>query len=437
MLAYTPLFFHKADSEDDDEFSDDNMTSWSSPRAGFINVGHSSGFTSSGMRTNSSKKRNGDDGPIIFYNKATFCTDLSGDPRPRNVVFANSSSYDRLETDPVGVLKKERHTKRRLEERGPLSKITSEPPEDAMEVDNPSSGDDIEIDINSSREKSDGSSSEELPNPIEFEASGIGGVLPQDNFAIRVKSRRKVVDGQSSSIASKGQQRIKAIPPHLRAILARRMTKDSIASISAKNGWIVEEEILSTCRKNLPPSELPPASFFPFTSPDDEGEDSDSDAQSEESSDDDVGLSHDRPLPTSAPQLMDWHTYDSGSESEGEDNDVENPDEDMDENPLQSGDESVDILTHARVADPSVIHLRERDYNANMADRLVEEIPAGSSAATAGGGSGFSSPAEGAERDETKFASGASSRKTGPLKRNRTSESVVGRVTKSPRMDES
>lgn len=436
-LTYTPLFFHKADSEDDDEFSDDNRTSWSSPRAGFINAGHSSGFTSSGMRTSSSKKRMGDDGPIIFYNKATFCTDLSGDPRPRNVVFANSSSYDRLETDPVGVLEKERHTKRVLEERGPLSKITSEQPDDVMEVDNPSLDNDMEIDINSSREKSDGSSSEELSNPIEFEVSGIGGVLPQDNFAIRVKSRRKVVDDQSSSIASKDQQRVKAIPPHFRAILAGRITTDSIASMSAKNGPVVEEEILSTRRKNLPPSELPPASFFPFSSPDDEGEDSDSDAESEESSYDNVGLSHDRPLPTSAPQLMDWHTYDSGSEGECEDNDVENPDEDMDENPPQFGDESVDLLAHARVADPSAIRLREREYDANIADRLVEEIPAGSSAATAGGGSGFSSPEEGVERDEAKFASGGSSRMVGGLKRNRTSESVVGRVTKSPRMDES
>lgn len=450
-FAYTPLFFHKADSEDEDEFSE-GITSWSSPPAGFVNAGNSSGFNSSDVRTNGSKKKRGDDGPIIFYNKAGFCTDLSGDPRPRNVVFANSASYERLETDPVGAPDDEISVGRLPEQRGPLSKAISEAAGDAMDVDNPTPSDEMELNFATTKGKlSDASSNEELPNFIDFEASGIGGVLPHDNFAIRVKSRRKLVEDQSSSIASKKEHRAKAIPPHLRDILAERVAVNTgAASLSAKNGSVVEEEILSTRRKILPPSKLPPASFFPFSSPDDSDSSSNSDAESSESSDDNAGLSRDRPLPTSAPQVMEWQTYDSGSESEREDNGVENEDDDEDdvgdmdvEHPGNtSSDESVDLLAHARVADPSAIRLREREYDASISDRWGEEIPAGSSAATAGGRSGSSSPVEagvGAEKerdDGTRFVSGASARR-GVLKRNRTSESFVGgRATKSPRMDD-
>ena len=53
---------------------------------------------------------------------------------------------------------------------------------------------------------------------------------------------------------------------------------------------------------------------------------------------------------------------------------------------------SVDFLAEARELDPESVRERERDYAADVADRLAEEIPAGSSAATAGGGSGFNSP---------------------------------------------
>ena len=66
-------------------------------------------------------------------------------------------------------------------------------------------------------------------------------------------------------------------------------------------------------------------------------------------------------------------------------------DEDDDEYEEDSDDE-VDFLAAARAANPAAIHAREREYDAAMAERLAEEIPAGSSAATAGGGSGFNSP---------------------------------------------
>merc|ERR1711977_791494 len=46
----------------------------------------------------------------------------------------------------------------------------------------------------------------------------------------------------------------------------------------------------------------------------------------------------------------------------------------------------------------------EREYDAHMAERLAEDIPAGSTAATAGGGSGFASPASGVGKEEYRRA---------------------------------
>jgi len=63
--------------------------------------------------------------------------------------------------------------------------------------------------------------------------------------------------------------------------------------------------------------------------------------------------------------------------------------------------EGIDFLAHARRVDPELIGKAERQYDAEMAERLAEEIPAGSSAATAGGGSGWGSP-KGAGRSKRK-----------------------------------
>ena len=462
-LAYTPLFFHKIDSEDEDDLSDENMSGWSSPQAGFTNAANSSGFMSSGMRTTSSRKRRREDGPIIFYNKASFYTDLSGDPRCRNAALPNVTNYNRLSTDPMGARDRDMAAyQRNSEKRGPLSTLPGEPAECIMEINYSSSGDEMDIEMDSSKSKcSDTSSSEKCPNTIEFEASGLGGVLPRDNFTIRVKSRRKLIDDTCSSYASKEHrqsQRMFGIPPKIRTTLASRLAvttpSTAAASASATTGSLVEEQILSSHRKDLPPSQLPPASFFPFGLPDEDEEDdagpdenSGSDVANSEPSDARVVLlaSRDRPLPAAAPQLMTWPAeYDSGSESEREDNseDDDDGDDDEGEDGVETGEnESMDLLRHARELDPSAVRVRERVYDANISERLAEEIPAGSSAATAGGGSGFNSPNNEREMEEREDGIGSGGGWVGvaekgmTLKRARTSESVVGRVNKSPKVE--
>ena len=113
---------------------------------------------------------------------------------------------------------------------------------------------------------------------------------------------------------------------------------------------------------------------------------------------------------------------------------------------LDQGD--IDMLATARQQDPDTIRAFEREYDAAVADRLAEDIVAGSSAATAGGGSGFNSPAsqargydrkpanvdrKGSRRSSRKSTRNAQSTnseaslspRSQNLKRNRTSESVA------------
>ena len=71
--SYTPLFFHRDSTEEEDDFSSEDEDSMSSPQPVPVD-GDSSGMTSSGIRANSglpapltTKKPKHDDGPIIFY----------------------------------------------------------------------------------------------------------------------------------------------------------------------------------------------------------------------------------------------------------------------------------------------------------------------------------------------------------------------------------
>ncbi|KAK5279622.1 hypothetical protein LTR16_007524, partial [Cryomyces antarcticus] len=94
-------------------------------------------------------------------------------------------------------------------------------------------------------------------------------------------------------------------------------------------------------------------------------------------------------------------------------------------------DGSLDLLATAREIDPATIRAREREYDSNMAERLAEEIPAGSSAATAGGGSGFASPVDGV--DSADYVKAKSRQKTLTRKRARTDDSMAVH-SKAPRL---
>ncbi|KAB2098717.1 hypothetical protein AG0111_0g13044 [Alternaria gaisen] len=377
-FAYKPLFFHKDDSENEDDyygFEAESSANYSyQPRP----AGNSSGLSSSIMQSSSSRPRRRDDGPMIFYTKAKFCTDLSGDRK--GAFLTMPGNYQTITTQPLGAKQTASpQTKTSMdlsEPRGPLD-ITPMDVDSVADSRGGPNSDDLGFSPEALREDS-GNTSPEL---MDFEASGLGGVQPDDNFSIHV--RRSQVPTAPSHGAARRMSHLypKAIQDALNSHLGSESPK--VESPRSSPQRVIEEKILSTSRKDLPSSTLPPASFLPFDSysSGDVDSDSASDASSEPDSDSDSGG------PATAMQILNIAPV-ASDESEGSESDYEDSD-----------DGSVDLLATARKQDPTAVRASEREYDAALADRLAEEIPAGSSAATAGGGSGFNSPIGGGGRE--------------------------------------
>jgi hypothetical protein len=423
-FAYTPMFFRKEESEDgQDSYGFDAESSGASlqpPRR----AGNSSGLASSAIQSGSSSRVRRDEGPMIFYTKAKFCTDLSGDRLGASLVAPGA--YTAVTSQPLGATSYTAVADQRVsdlgEPRGPLN-ITP------MDVDSnsgsrPSTDDGFVFSPAALRNDSSGSGSgsDSPPEIIDFEASGLGGVLPDDNFSISVRRSQM----QSLPLGPVGRRRSSAYPKKILNALAEAKRSRSAPTSPVSPPHIIQEKILSASRRALAASSLPPASYLPFDSTSSGDVDSDLDsnvssmADSEAESESEEG-------PATTLQIMkvspSHDLDDSGNESE-----------EASEYSEDSDDSSVDFLATARQIDPNTIRNQEREYDAAVADRLAEEIVAGSSAATAGGGSGFNTPAMLSTKSSQQSSTHAQMQSTtndslssrSKLKRSRTSDTLTG-----------
>ncbi|RMZ72074.1 frequency clock [Pyrenophora seminiperda CCB06] len=372
-FAYKPLFFHKEDSDNEEDYYGFDAESSASYSHHLQPAGNSSGFSSSVMQSQPFKPRR-DDGPMIFYNKAKFCTDLSGD---RHGAFLTMpGAYKAITSQPLGVKSDPALQANAIsdiaEPRGPFDSTP-------MDIDSMSGGRTVSSseDLGFSPEALKDDSGNTSPELVNFEASGLGGVQPEDNFSIHV--RRAQVSTAPTHISTR--RRSSLYPKTIQDALDSQQEAPEATSPRSSPQPVIQQKILSANHKSLPNSVLPPASYLPFDSCSSGDVDSDlasdaSDASSEP--DDDSSES-----PATAMQIL--NIAPGGSEdSEESESDYE-----------ESDDGSVDLLATARQQDPTAVHASEREYDAALADRLAEEIVAGSSAATAGGGSGFNSPVGG------------------------------------------
>merc|ERR1711939_971977 len=335
-LMYTPMFFHKDSTDEDsseEEVEDDSEESAFPQIAG----GESSAMTSSGkplsLGVKKTKKKSDDDGPIIFYNNARFCTDLSGERMPEGN--KQPIPYNKVNATPLG--RPQRLQEKPMEKRGPLE-FAENLPEPMDLNDNPIPAE-KELTFPPASPLASEAPWQADEKPIKLEVTGIGGVCPADNFAVKVKSIHGRFDQAEAPETGEQRSRPLSLPPRFADIL---QSADSKRSSRAA----VHKQVVSSRTQVLPPSELPPAlSYMPLD--DDSFDDNDSDAES---------------------------------------------------------NSSLDLLAAARELDPEAVHAKECEYDAHMAERLAEEIPAGSSAATAGGGSGFASPASGVWKEEYRRA---------------------------------
>jgi hypothetical protein len=142
-----------------------------------------------------------------------------------------------------------------------------------------------------------------------------------------------------------------------------------------------QHRVLSSRRKDLPPSALPPA--LGYVPPGERAWEEDESAGEDECDEMNSGpAASDSFGPSAALQpLQPLHTP-YGSSVEGDDDDFEDDDQDS----------NIDMLATARALDPEGVRRIELAYDMTTAERLAQEIPAGSSAATAGGGSGRNTP---------------------------------------------
>jgi hypothetical protein len=462
-LMYSPLFQQRGeDSEMEDAEAEEEIAAYERRASGSPAFAASS----SKNRAPSAMQAAKDDAPIIFYQNQHFYTDMSKDNIGVSERGPGGSSsgrtpkknitYGRMLSEPVGSHNWTRSDLfRKLEfEKGPLSRptrrnrdegsaseanivagLTSVSPRIPYMGKN-ESGELIVI----ARSGNSSSTSSHTPDPIDFEASGIGGVVPADNFSISVRTKQNSEQVSQGDVSSSAR-RSKNYAPKIRNLLRNNGAESSrIGSVtqSSKGGegkaMFINRQILTSKKRDLPASQLPDAVFLHGSSDeedDDDGDDEDMDDYEDQSSD----YSSSNEMPHSAPQKMDWamtsnlELVDSSPDSSRErlplakkaeqKNHTQRPkpsdessdtEDSSDEDEDSSGrdaeksgkniirddkdDESIDLLKIARRIDPVAIRRQEREFDSNFAERLADDIPPGSSAATAEGGSGFNSPAE-------------------------------------------
>lgn len=376
---YQPLFFRGVGSEDDEDYyvHDDSFTSHDG-------TDDMSGADSNSRDPRGSKahstlfRRRRENGPIIFYNKAKFCTDLSGDPGGTRI---DNVPFTRLTDEPIG--RETLNSLNRMGLGGPeRCLISGSKRTDSVNDTNVSSITDFHLTIEEP-EPSDSDKICEATEPIYLEASGLGGVQPQDNLFIDVKvqhGRKKRLHNSSRLPPSRGHVR-RPLPITRNKIDNFRNPGLSTSADSTEP--LVESKIVSSRVTVLPPSTLPDPSYLclPFSSDNEDDDDDDNNKTSEDEGRPQLSLVsslEEQPADEDARGFL----LASSDESSRESSFVATSE--------GSDDSSIDLLAHARVLDPDTIAAREREFDCNVGQPLAE-LPAGSSAATAGGGSGFSS----------------------------------------------
>ena len=284
-------------------------------------------------------------GPIIYYENGNFCTDLSAQELIGDESATPEYPYERMTNEVVGAPPGINNSERRLRpltESPILDRIGKGKGvdrdlhgdcdgEDSGEVEDEEDEIDTEGMIHFSP-RLNSTLPDHPPLPVELEASGLGGVLPEDNFAINVQVKHYILPkGKHTHTINprKLKSKIRGIAHRIPQSSIDVFHKDEGGTNSSRrssanfgsrstsspqtSSFMAEDlpppkplrhELVSTRFIRLPPSSLPPASFMFFSpSSDDSSRDSDS------------GLV---PMSTGSDYYMDSRLTD-GSTDEGQD----------------------------------------------------------------------------------------------------------------------
>jgi hypothetical protein len=274
---YRPIFAGSQSFEDDSSscITSDTDSQEQQKRSS----SHESGGTGSTRR---------DTGPIIFYKGGGFCTDLSSQAlrQDEELNEEQPTRYVRATSRPLGSNGSQYPPPPSTKNESPLYQPGSViPEEDVMEIDRDEAIMEFSPEFPATHHPAT-----VPPAPIEFEASGIGGVLPADNFAINCETKHYLLPEQygrlpvSRSIALKKRILHRIPKSAIEAFHEEEASEASEANEASEVGGVtnatsprspkrhsishgpgpttLRHEILSTSTTRLPPSSLPPASYI-------------------------------------------------------------------------------------------------------------------------------------------------------------------------------
>lgn len=380
---YKPMFVHQQTSSSDEQPStgDGSPSSCGPPEESHLGV--NSRWNNSGFSGLSQRKRR-HDGAIIYYTGAPFCTDLSGDwgdLSPESYVCDEEASR---RVDITGPEFKRTASGSSIPFK-PLSNLASHhammdldfaPPELSPETSSDSSED---LDADFPWSDSQESSATRLTN---LEASGLGGVTPDDHFVVVVSTRRPKSPPSSDTGCPKtteagGEESVRS-PDSIVSRFAKMPTASSPPTEvwSQKTPQIGIEYVAGKIRR-LPPAPLPPPTFF-FLPSESLSEDDESDFGSEDD-DSDQPAPGNRRLVVMQPRAV-MHDEDAIMSGEEDDDEVLEDDGSLDEEDKSSTDPMGKV---ALGVGELGIGLQGQGDTAVLGD--LPKMTTGSSVATAGG----------------------------------------------------
>ncbi|EDN97319.1 hypothetical protein SS1G_11844 [Sclerotinia sclerotiorum 1980 UF-70] len=336
-----------------------------------------------------------DDGPLIFYNGAKFFTDLSGDrddlEAPLHITGVDKDGYSSHTRNAIGCSHPERHLLKNRTPSGSLLPFRPfkdyskgvdlfQTPETRPQTPSVLS-DDVDFEFTTDLAcGSPGSPS----SPVDFSASGLGGVQPADHLLFKVHTRWTIDDhapvkvSKFSAPRSTSRKIVHTIPKSSLDSFHNPEPQDKVDSILDKLNRLttfsnepatplpsqsheslpVKTENISEELVILQPSTLPaPSSYYSmFSGTETTGEYSDSSSFS--------GIAHlrDEPLEKDDDLMSDNDIQVSSDDGAM---DVDDAEEDDD-------DESIDMLAYVRGIDPTGVAAQEEKYEWEASDKSVQ-----------------------------------------------------------------
>ncbi|KAK7960568.1 hypothetical protein PG996_011213 [Apiospora saccharicola] len=265
---YKPLFVHQQSSSSDEQPSlvgDDSESSYDRPQQSHL--GSTTKWNNSGTSGLTQRKRRRD-GAIIYYTGAPFCTDLSGDfgetsPNSSDSSLEVSTSQ---RVDIIGPEFKRTPSGSSIPFK-PLSSLVSH--HAMMDLDFVPPGltpdeDEEPEDMQASFPWSDSTQSARLVN---FEASGLGGITPDDHFVVVVETHRPK-KAHNTCVASQSQPTsddsiaAKDMAESVAARLATMSTRSPSLQPAKQRASKLGIKYVAGNLRRLPPVPLPPPTFF-------------------------------------------------------------------------------------------------------------------------------------------------------------------------------